>query len=46
MHDQQRLELLVAAHHPCISIVTNEEAYVLDLIRATSLRSTSCAATG
>ncbi len=38
MHDQQRLELLVAAHHPCISIVTNEEAYALDLIRATSLR--------
>jgi ATP-dependent 26S proteasome regulatory subunit len=34
--NQQRLQALVAASHPCISIVTHEEAYALDLVRATA----------
>lgn len=38
MHDQQRLEKLVAAHHPCVAIDTHEEVYALDLIRDTALR--------
>ncbi|MHC4718611.1 MAG: AAA family ATPase [Planctomycetota bacterium] len=34
--NQARLQALVVASHPCISIVTHEEAYALDLIKATA----------
>ena len=37
-HDQARLERMIAANHACVSIVTHEELYVLDLVRATALR--------
>ncbi len=37
--NQERLEALVRAGHPCIWIVTHEEPYALDLVKATALQS-------
>jgi hypothetical protein len=34
MTDQEQLERFVRAGHPCISIVTHEEAYAMDVIRS------------
>ena len=36
--NQERLEGLLTANHPCISIVTHEEEYALGLIKAAALR--------
>ncbi len=33
MDDQKQFEQLVRAHHPCITIVTYEEEYALDIIK-------------
>ncbi len=37
MNDQQRLEFQLRSNHPCISIATLEEDYVLELIRTVAL---------
>lgn len=39
MTNQKRLEQLILGRYPCISIVTHEEAYALELIREIVLRS-------
>jgi hypothetical protein len=36
--DQQRLQALLIASHPCLSIVTAEEAYALELVKTTALQ--------
>ncbi len=38
MTDQERLEHLIAAHHPCILMVTSEEDYALRLVRDVALK--------
>jgi len=38
MNDQSRFEQLIAARHPCIAIITYEEAYALNLVRRTAER--------
>ena len=37
MTDRERLEQLIRSRHPLITIVTNEEAYALGLVRETAL---------
>ena len=39
MSDQSRLEQLIQARHPCISIVTQEEQHALELLRNTVMGS-------
>jgi len=38
MTDQQRLDRLLRAHHPCVTVFSNEEAYVLGLVRETAMQ--------
>lgn len=38
MNDQQRLEQLLIAQHPCISILTHEESYALGLVKTAAVQ--------
>jgi len=38
MNDQRRLEVLFQGRHPCITIATHEEPYVLALVRGVALQ--------
>lgn len=38
MNDSERLENLIKGHHPCITVITHEEAFALELIRDAALR--------
>jgi AAA+ superfamily predicted ATPase len=36
--NQERLQALIVASHPCLSVVTTEEAYALELVKTTALQ--------